>query len=292
MKTYYVPSYLRDKYQLIATVTFTSLWSLVFILCSVPFSENAWFGLGASKAFSFTAIFFGISLLVVVLSKWLMYTTRSMFKMTALQYVLWNFAEVLIISLLYTSFTVQGAEYGIIDYEVSSFVNLFLNSCTTTFVCLIIPYTMAAMFFAIVDKDKTIRLMNTNEVVSDEPEVNSGIQKVTLYDNTGVLKLSVSLANLFYIESDDNYIIVWYTDAKGDLRKYMIRCRLKTVEESFKGSSLVRCHRRYIVNMDKVTALRKEKDGYEMDLENDAIPPIAITKTYAENVLSHFNQSI
>ena len=104
------------------------------------------------------------------------------------------------------------------------------------------------------------------------------------------MKMSVSLANLFYIESDDNYIIVWYSDSKGALKKYMIRCRLKTVEESFKGSSLVRCHRKYIVNMDKVKVLRKEKDGYELDLENDAIPPITITKTYADNVLSLFSR--
>ena len=71
----------------------------------------------------------------------------------------------------------------------------------------------------------------------------------------------------------------------------MLRCRLKTVEESFRGSSLVRCHRKYIVNMDKVKVLRKEKDGYELDLDNDSIAPIPITKTYSENVLSRFNNS-
>ena len=74
-------------------------------------------------------------------------------------------------------------------------------------------------------------------------------------------------------------------DSKGVLQKYILRCRLKTVEESFKGSSLVRCHRKYIVNMDKVKVIRKEMNGYELDLDNDAIPPIAITKTYAGNVL-------
>ena len=42
--------------------------------------------------------------------------------------------------------------------------------------------------------------------------------------------------------------------------------------------------------MDKVKVLRKEKDGYELDLENDAIPPITITKTYADNVLSLFSR--
>lgn len=290
MKNCYVPPYLRDRYQLIATVTFTALWSLVFILCSFPFSGNGWFELGTSGAFYYTALFFFACLLLEIVSKCLMYLTRTTLKMTYVQLVLWHLTEVVLVSLLYAVFTDRGVRAGIIIPLAP--VNLpgeFLKAFQYAFVCLVIPEVTAGMFFAIVDKNKTIRLMNTNDVVSDEPRTPKGTQKVTLYDNSGVMKLSVSLSNLFYIESDDNYIIVWYTDSKGDLKKYMIRCRLKTVEESFKGSSLVRCHRKYIVNMDKVKVLRKEKDGYELDLENDAIPPITITKTYADNVLSLFN---
>ena len=96
--------------------------------------------------------------------------------------------------------------------------------------------------------------------------------------------------NLYYIESDDNYIKVWYTDSKGELKQYMLRCRLKTVEESFKGSSLARCHRKYIVNLDKVSMLRKESEGYILDLDNEAIQPITVTKTYTDAVLSHFTE--
>ena len=292
MKTYLFPQYLRGKYQLIATVTFTALWSLVYILCSVPFSKNAWFALGASEAFAFTVVFFSISLAVVIVSKWVMYTTRALVRMTYLKYVLWNLGEVALVSLLYTCFTFQGVTLGILDFELSSFFSFFLRSAEVVFICLGVPYIIIAMYFAIEDKNKTIRLIKTSEVVSDEvPEAGTKSQKVTLFDNSGVMKLSVSLSNLFYIESDDYYIIVWYTDSKGDLKQYMLRCRLKTVEESFMGSSLVRCHRKYIVNLDKVQALRKEKDGYELDLDNDAIPPISITKTYAENVLSRFNQN-
>ena len=70
----------------------------------------------------------------------------------------------------------------------------------------------------------------------------------------------------------------------------MLRCRLKTVEESFKGSSLVRCNRRYIVNIDKVKVLRKESDAYVLDLDNEAIPPLPVTKTYTDIVLAHFTE--
>ena len=258
---YKIPDYFRQKYQLIATVTFTAFFSLVFMLVSIPFSHNVWFELGPSRAFMYTASFFVIGLLIIILSKRLMYSTR-MHEMSYLQYVMWDLAEVVVICLLYTLFSFKGDEYGIIRLEVNSFSRIFLNAFVYCFVSLIIPYIIAGMYFAIIDKNNTIRLMNYANVVSDEPVLPSDEQKITLFDNSGVLKLSLRLSSLYYIESDDNYIMVWYTDSKGELKKYMLRCRLKTVEESFKGSSLVRCHRKYIVNMDKVKVLRKEKDGY------------------------------
>ena len=151
-----------------------------------------------------------------------------------------------------------------------------------------VPYLIAGMYFAIIDKNKIIRLMNYENVVTDEPVKADSQQKITLFDNNGSLKLSLSLENLFYIESDDNYIKVWYTDSKGELKQYMLRCRLKTVEESFKGSALVRCHRKYIVNIKKVAMLHKESDGYYLDLCREEIPPIAVTKTYTDSVLGYF----
>lgn len=286
-----VPTYFRAKYQLVATVTFTAFFSLVFLLVSIPFSHNAWFDLGASEAFLYTAAFFLIGLLVIIVSKRVMYKTRNRFEMTFVQYVAWDIAEVLVICLLYTVFSLQGNKTGIISLDNPSGARIFLNALVYCFVSLIIPYIIAGMYFALIDKNRTIRLMNYDTVVSDESLPVSRLEKITLFDNNGVLKLSVSSSNLYYIESDDNYIIVWYTDSKGDLKRYMLRCRLKTVEESFKGSSLVRCHRKYIVNMDKVKVLRKEKDGYELDLDSDVILPIPITKTYADNVLGRFNST-
>jgi DNA-binding LytR/AlgR family response regulator len=70
----------------------------------------------------------------------------------------------------------------------------------------------------------------------------------------------------------------------------MLRCRLKTVEESFAGSDLIRCHRKFIVNMGKVKVLQKVGATYEITLDNEAIAPIPVTKTYIENVLNVFKE--
>lgn len=168
---------------------------------------------------------------------------------------------------------------------------VFARATRNTAIALGLPYLISGMYFAIIDKNNTIRLMNYENVVTDEPAKNEAqMQKITLFDNSGALKLSLNPDNLYYIESDDNYIKVWYTDNKGELKQYMLRCRLKTVEEGFKGSGLVRCNRKYIVNIHKVATLRKESEGYVLDLENETIPPLPVTKTYTDTVLSYFTE--
>lgn len=271
---------------MINTVTFAALFSIVFLLLSLPFSHNSWMALGNSRFFVFTVLFATGSLLLVALSKAIMYHTRNRIRMTYIGYISWCLAEIVIICLAYSFITVPLTNIG-----WDQFPRTLGNALLYGLISLAVPYIFAGMYYAIQDKNQTIRLMNYGNVVLDENVMPSKLEKITLFDNNGDLKLCVSASSLYYIESDDNYIIVWYTDAKEELKRYMLRCRLKTVEESFKGSSLVRCHRKYIVNMDKVKVLRKEKDGYELDLDNDAIAPIPVTKTYSENVLGHFNSN-
>ncbi len=289
MKAHFLPQYFRDKYQLSRAVTYAALWSLVFILCSVPFTNNAWFSLGATEAFAYTTAFFLIALSVVILDKWIMYATRNAFRMTYLQYIAWNLGEVVLIALLYTFFTLRGGSMGIIDDSRLSFWRIFFTAAENAFICLMVPYTIVGMSFAISDRNKTIRLMNTRDVVSDEPDKD--IQKAALYNVNGDLKFSVKLSNLYYIESSDNYVRVWYADNDGSMKSYMIRSKMKSIEANFIGTSLMRCHRQYIVNMDKVKLLRKEKDKYEIELDNEKIPPISVTKTYLERILENIEKT-
>ena len=282
-----LPAYLLGKYQLIGTVTFSVLFAIVFLNIYIPFSDTAWFGLGDSVTFVTTVIFTSISILVLILSRMLMYRMKRVLEMTYLEYITWCTAEIVIICSLYTKMTME-----ITAPVDATQADVFWHSLLYCVIALGIPYLISGMYFAIIDKNNTIRLMNFENVVTDEPpKPESANKKITLYDNSGALKLSVSPDNLYYIESDDNYIKVWYTDSKGELQQYILRCRLKTVEDSFKGSGLIRCNRKYIVNLNKVGTLRKETEGYILDLDNETIPPIPVTKTYTDAVLSHFTES-
>ena len=281
-----LPSYLLGKYQLMGTVTFAVLFAVVFLNIYIPFSDTAWFVLGGGDArtFFYTLAFVMTSILSLIASRMIMYRLGKIITMTYLNYIIWCILEIMAVGGIYTWITVIN------NPEILELpVEIFSRSLLYGTISLGIPYLIAGMYFAIIDKNNTIRLMNYENVVTDEaPRENMSLQKITLFDNSGSLKLSLSLENLYYIESDDNYIKVWYTDSKAELKQYMLRCRLKTVEESFKDSGLVRCNRKYIVNIKKVSMLRKESDGYVLDLANEAIPPLPITKTYTDSVLSYF----
>jgi hypothetical protein len=280
-----LPEYLLGKYQLIGTVTFSVLFAIVFLNIYIPFSDTAWFGLGQSDMFMGTLVFIFVSILTLIASRTLMYRSKRLFELTYLEYTLWCIGEIILIGAFYTNLTVEITG-GLDEREI----DIFGRSLLYGTIALGIPYLISGMYFSINDKNKTIRLMSYENVVTDEaPLPENSLKKITLFDNSGSLKMSLNLDSLYYIESDDNYIKVWYTDSKGELKQYMLRCRLKTVEESFKGC-LVRCNRKYIVNIEKVKVLRKESDAYVLDLDNDAIPSLPVTKTYTDVVLAHFTE--
>ena len=282
-----LPQYLLGKYQLIGTVTFSVLFAIVFLNLYIPFSDTAWFGLGNSEAFENTVVFIMSSIGMLSVSRMLMYKTNKIKEVTYFEYVIWCILEILVICAIYTKMTID------IFHPVNhTWTDIFHHTLPYCAIALCIPYFMTAMYFAIIDKNKTIRLLNYEQVVTDEaPKQENLLQKITLYDNSGTLKMSINVDNLYYIESDDNYIKVWYTNSQGELQQYQLRCRLKTVEDSFKSSKILRCNRKYIVNMDKVGNFRKESGGYVLELINKAIPEIPVTKSYNDTVLAYFTDS-
>lgn len=277
-RTRELPKYLLERHQLTGTVTFAVLFSIVYLNLYIPFSDTAWFRLGNSVFFLFTAGFVSSSILFLTASRVIMYKTRKFFPMTVLQYVLWCIAEVIVICLFYTFVTVD-----IVRPEGVTAATAFLKALLNGSIALLIPYMLSAMYFTINEKEKTIRLMAL------QPQTD---MSMSFFDNSGTLKLAVKSSDLYYVESDDNYIKVWYGDSSGELKMYMIRSRMKSVEDAFRGTSLVRCNRKYVVNMLKVKTMRKEADGYYLDMDNSGIPPISVTKTYQKSVLGFFSGNV
>lgn len=278
-----IPSYLLEKNQLIGSVVFSVFFAIVFLNIYTPFSSTAWFDMSKSVFFVYTIAVIAIATSIIVISRTILYKMRNKIRLNYLQYGIWMIAEVVIIAMFYSFIT-----WRYINQSEKGFFEIMSKSILYTSLILVIPYSIAILYCALDDRNKTLRLLRYGNVVSDGEDHPLDSELIHLTDNNGNLRLSIKLENLYYIESQDNYIKVYYMN-KGLLSNYMLRCKLKTIEDSFIDSPLVRCHRSYIINTSKVKILRKEKEGLLVDMDCRGINAIPVSKSYSDNVLRKFS---
>lgn len=87
--------------------------------------------------------------------------------------------------------------------------------------------------------------------------------------------IRLSTLNLLYIESSDNYsTVVFLKDEQ--IFKDLIRSSLTRLEGQIQVEYIVRCHRSFIVNLDKVLKVSGNAQGFKLHLkETDFIVPVA-----------------
>jgi DNA-binding LytR/AlgR family response regulator len=91
--------------------------------------------------------------------------------------------------------------------------------------------------------------------------------------------LELSPRQIDYISSQDNYIeIVWQAEDK--LNRKLLRGTLTKAEETVETYPfLFRCHRAYIVNLEKVINIEGNAQGYRLQLRNNPeVIPVSRSK--------------
>jgi DNA-binding LytR/AlgR family response regulator len=79
-----------------------------------------------------------------------------------------------------------------------------------------------------------------------------------------------------------------YYENHGKLKKYLLRNRLKTIENHLADTNVVRCHRSYLVNLERVKVVRREKEGLFMELDNELVKDIQVSKSYSKKISEKF----
>jgi DNA-binding LytR/AlgR family response regulator len=108
-------------------------------------------------------------------------------------------------------------------------------------------------------------------------------------------KLSVRESELVYIEASSNYMKVYF-EQKGKLAYAVIRTTMKKVEELFaKSPVLFRCHRAYIVHLEKIEKVEGNAQGYKLKLAGteERIPVSRnLNREFADRLLAVKNTMI
>ncbi len=266
-----VPKFLLRKKYLLETVLFVALFSFIFMAIYKPFSATAWLGFVPLAKFLWTLAFYLVAIVVMLVSKYLLYRFLAARRVQMHTYLGWIAVEFLLITLLYILFTslIEGAEKMMTFGWV---LRVFL--CVS--LILAIPYALITLYMSYREKNEELNLMKLNRTTEQETE---GSRLLHLCDNNGVLKMSVDVDTLYYVESQDNYVRIYY-ELEQQLVSYMLRSKTQTIEELLAGTSLIRCHRSHIVNLNKIKLYKKEHDRAKIFLTHPSAKPIPVSKSY------------
>jgi hypothetical protein len=265
------PKYLLHKDFLIGSVAFVVIFSLLFLLLYHPFSDTVWLSTDPEGTLLPSILFYMVGILILLGSKFLMMLYQIRRSFTVGRLLLWLFGEFVLIALAYLLFT---SHY--IGAEVSFSAKVILRTSYCVGLILAIPYAIFALIAGNLAKAEEINILKLNKE-ADIPSPSSPI--IDFYDYTGALKISVASDSIYYIGSQDNYVEIRY-ELDGKLLNYLMRCRTTRLEKQLEGTSLIRCHRSFIVNIDNVSQFKRENARAFLVLSHPDAKKIPVSKSY------------
>ena len=220
-------------------------------------------------------VFYLVAIAFLILSKVVLHHVGRKFQLINAHLASWIGAEVVMISFIYTVFT------ALFDLAAPSlFLPIWGRSIMVLSVIIIVPYIICLQDATNRHQRKLLDRLGMNVVSDNAEELNSKL--IHLVDSTGRLKMSISIDSFYYVESQDNYVKIYY-DSDGKLCNYMLRSTTKAIENRF-GDWLVRCHRGYLVNKNKIQLFRNDHDGMYIRLMHDGIRQIPVSRSYASSI--------
>ena len=272
----HIPQYLLTKRSQVTMVTSAAAFAFLFIIIYKPFSVEHWVEV---SQFVFVSCVMGVVLLgmsIAAISRVIMFHVTKKRKLTYLNYIFWVFVELILMA---AAFTICSTLASVQEDIWQAFEKSLLN----TSLILLIPYIISITAFTLQDRNERLRQIEDDYDKAIQQHADTkGI--ISFYDERGELQLSVAKGNLLYIESADNYINVWYM--KSNLpKKLMLRNTLKRTAELLADTNVMRCHRGFMVNMEQVKVLRREKESFYLELGVEGIKDIPVSKTYGDAVM-------
>ena len=278
-----IPSFIYKKSNQVAMIIFVPLFALFFITIYRPLDFAridtdaailSWLNISRDLLVQLVTIgFILVGMSVVAISRWIMGIYTKKRPISYVHYITWVASEIIIMSVIFTI----AALFTDTPKDV---VTLFRNTLVKTILILLIPYVMCYIYFIWQERVAQLRMIK-ERLAEDETALQAAYLQI--FDEKGEMRLSVRREHLLMIESADNYVCVWYIYNNAP-KKVLVRNTLKHVADHLSSTHVQRCHRSYMVNLDLIKVMRREKEGVFVEFGIEGVPDVPISKTYIENI--------
>jgi len=118
-------------------------------------------------------------------------------------------------------------------------------------------------------------------------ESSSSSSELTIFSDTSET-LTLKLPDLLFVEANDNYSTFFWMNGHG-LEKKMLRINLKNVESQLNNSFTLRCHRSFIVNINKIGHVSGNTNGYKLNIRDTELS-VPVSRAKGKEIIEKIAQ--
>ncbi len=133
---------------------------------------------------------------------------------------------------------------------------------------------------------QSINPIHKNEIENESPG-----KIVTIKSENKSDEFNLNLESFNYAISEGNYVDIIYNQ-NGTIKKKTIRGTLKRLQQDLSmTSSIVQCHRSYLINSKKISSIQGNSRGYKIKISND-LPSIPVSRKYISSIKNVIDPSL
>ncbi len=238
-----------DRYLLIGIVF---LFYVVFLNVYEPFNIARWY---SDSGFIQFLRLSSYGLIIAVVFLFTQFPLRRIFKIqhfTFKTWIFWLVFEIILINISYIFL------YG---NPIGNLKNDLLFSAKYTLLSIWLPYSFAVLILHYKKHRKEI------EILKNIPHKTPISNLVVFREENGKIRFSVRTPDLLLLESTDNYVTVFYM-LENKVQRILFRNTLKNLENELKNNGIVRCHRSYMINPEKIEFMERDGKKFLLKLNN------------------------
>ena len=227
----------------------------------------------------YTGVLVGSGFVVLLLSRLLMHLLNRKQTLLWMHFFLWAGAELML-------FVFGLALFAYLISPGQHFFALVGRVALDVASILFVPYTFTLLLFLLDERNTEIEELRS-ELEGLQQQAVPPAESFQFCDRAGRTVFATHGADILYVEAADNYCIIHYLGKEGE-ETFILNNTMKYFETWKENTTLLRCHRSFMVNIENVKLLRKEGDSLILEIAgcNKTIP---VSRTYKSQVVDAFS---
>lgn len=209
----------------------------------------------------------------------------NFYKISNGKYVWYLFLEAFIITFLYFIFSFFIPDLGN-DFERELHLSFQIKNYFRALIILLFPFFGTIIYTLIQDLNREIHVLE-NEIHKFQNSYKTSKlhkkEELLIYDENNNLELKLNLNDFLLAESSNQYVFIYFLSG-NNIKKHLVRTRLKMIIETFKEYPIERCHRSFAINLLHVkTLIKKDRKTY-LILEKLKERSIPVSKSHIDSI--------